>query len=367
MRDDQLLIFFREVGEHREAEDFLRDFGGDREIIRRGAQEAAVGREIAAERIEIPARHDIVRFELVIQLVARHAVFLCVDADREIRIVVLDAGDIVQHRNAGDIFQGLTVILRDFLAFRDLAVHDLQLKQAVGGAEFVHLAVAAGGDDRDLVCEPEILQEVDAFLHRLVVGDERAALERIEDLRRVEAQHGEVAPVADGHAVFAYAEHVCGIVKQLQTVGVGDLLELLVVAWIAVDMDRHQRGRLRRDQRFDFVRIHGVGFRFDVAEDRFAAVPVDRVRGRHERERSRDDFARDAECLKPDLKCDHSIGEQRDVFDAEILGEFRLKLSVEFAVVREPFVVPDLPQIRNEVVQRRQRRRGDVDGFRHEM
>ena len=341
------------------------DLSRDWKIVGRGAREAAVGREVAAERIEIASGHDFVRFELVVQLVACHTVFSGINTDREIRVIVLHAGDVVQHRNAGDVLQRLAVILRDFLAFRDLAIHDLQLEQAVCGAEFVHLAIAARSNDRDLIRKTEVLQEVDTFFHRFVVGDERAALERIEDLRRVETQHGEVAPVADGHAVLADAEHVRGIVEQLQPVGVGDLLEFLVVARIAVDVDRHQRGRLRRDQRFDLVRVHGVGLRFDVAEDRLAAVPVDRVRGSHERERGRDDFARDAERLKPDLERNHPIGEQRDIFHAEVFGEFRLKLPMEFAVVREPFVVPDLPQIRDEVVQRRQRRRSDVDGFRH--
>ena len=363
--DNRFLVFFRQGGEHRQAEDLLGDARGDGEIVRRGARKAAVGREVAAQRIEIPAGHDVVRFELVVQLVARHAVLLRVDADREVRVVVPDAGDVVQHRNAGDVLQRLAVILRDLLAFCDLAVHDLQLEQAVRGAEFVHLAVCAGRDDRDLVCKPEVLQEVDPFLQVLVVRDERAALERVEDLRRVEAQHGEVAPVADGHAVLAHAEHMRGIVEQLQTVRVGDLLQFLVVARVAVDVDRHQRGRLRRDQRFDLVRIHGVGVRFDVAEDRLAVVPVDRMRRGHERERRRDNFARDAERLKSDLQRDHPVGEQRDILDTEVLGEFRLELFVEFAAVREPFVVPYLPQIRDEIVQRRERRRGDVDGFRH--
>lgn len=128
-------------------------------------------------------------------------------------------------------------------------------------------------------------------------------------------------------------------------------------------MDRHQRGRFRRDQRFDFVRVHRVGLRLNVAEDRPAVVPVDRVRRRHECEWRRDDFARDAERLKSDLQRDHPVGEQRDILDAEIFGEFRLELPVEFTVIREPFIVPYLPQIRDEIVQRRERRRGDKDGF----
>lgn len=194
---DSGLLIFRQAGEHRQAEDLLSDFCCDREVFSRCAREAAVGREIAAERIEIPAGHNVVRFELVVQLVARHTVLFCVDADREVRVVVLDPGDVVQHRNAGDVLQRFAIILCDLLAFRDLAVHDLQLEQTVSRAEFVHLAVAAGRDNRDLIRKTEVFQEVDAFFQVFVVRDERAALERVEDLRRVETQHGEIAPVAD--------------------------------------------------------------------------------------------------------------------------------------------------------------------------
>ncbi len=159
-------------------------------------------------------------------------------------------GQVVEATDARDVPQGLAVANGDLVAFFDFAIDHFQLQQTVGCAEFVHLAIGAWCYNSGFACEAEVLEKVNALLHVLVVCDERASLEGVEDLGRVKGEHGEVAPVENGDTVLLYAEHMRGIVEELESVGVGNLLEFLDLAGISIDMDGHDGCRARRDKRF---------------------------------------------------------------------------------------------------------------------
>ena len=106
-------------------------------------------------------------------------------------------------------------------------VDALQLQQAEGGVEFAHLAVDAGRHHGHFVDEAEILQVVDALLGLGVGADDGAALEGIEYLGRMEAQHRQVAVIEHAAAVALHAKGVGGVVDHLQAIVVGDPLDAL--------------------------------------------------------------------------------------------------------------------------------------------
>ena len=201
----------------------------------------------------------------------------------------------------------------------------------------------------------------------LIVRHQRAAFEGIEHLGSVKAQHGKIAPVADRHSVFPDPEYVCSIVKELQAVGIGNLLQLLVAARIAVDMDRHKRSGPRCNQAFDLRRVHSEGLRFDVAEYRRAVVPVNRVGGRNKGERRRNHFTGDPQRLHTHLQGDHAVGEQTDIFHSEIFRQLRLEFLVKFSIVGQPFICPDLFQAGDKFLQRRQGRFCHINRFTHRL
>ena len=80
----------------------------------------------------------------------------------------------------------------DLLAPVQGAINVVELQQTERGVELAHLAVDAGGDDRHFVDEAEILQVVDACFGLRIRADDRAALEGVEHLGGVEAQHRQV-------------------------------------------------------------------------------------------------------------------------------------------------------------------------------
>ena len=127
------------------------------------------------------------------------------------------------------------------------------------------------------------------------------------------------------------AEGVRSVVDHLEVVGVGDSLDRIDVARMAVAVHRHDRRRVRRDRRLDPCWIEVERLRVDVDEHRLDAVPEQRVRRGDERERRRDHLARDAQRLQRRHQRDRAIGEQRDVLDPEVFAQRRLELLVERA------------------------------------
>ncbi|MDT4842844.1 hypothetical protein FQZ97_767590 [compost metagenome] len=211
----------------------------------------------------------------------------------------------------------------------------------------------------------KVLELVDARLGGRVLADDRAALESDEDLGCVKAQHRHVAVPQDAAALVLHAEGMRRVIDHAQVVGVGDRLDGLGVAGMAVAMHRHDRRRLRRDERLDARRIEIQGARVDVCEDGLDAVPQQRVRSGHERIRRGDDLARDAHRLECRDQRDRAVGEERDVLHAQVLAQRLLQLLVERPTVGEDLVVPDLLQVGQELVQRWQVGLGHVHRLGH--
>ncbi len=174
----------------------------------------------------------------------------------------------------------------------------LQLQKPKGGIDFAHLAVDAGCHDGHLIHETEVLQMVDALLGFRIRTDDRAALKRVEDLGGVETDDRQIAMLEHAAIFGLHTERVRGVVDDLEVVVIGDLLDGFYIAGMAIAVHRHDRGRLRRDSRFDLLRIEIERVRIDIHEDRLDAVPEERVRGRCKRIGRRNHFAVDAQGLQ---------------------------------------------------------------------
>src|SRR4029453_16939129 len=93
-----------------------------------------------------------------------------------------------KHGYARRIRKGGAVASIDPLAPFDHLADMAQLDQAEGGVELAHLGIAADAGDRDLVADAEIAQLVDPRLAGGRARNDRAAFERVESLRGVEAE-----------------------------------------------------------------------------------------------------------------------------------------------------------------------------------
>ena len=98
-------------------------------------------------------------------------------------------------------------------------------------------------------------------------------------------------------ALVLHGKGMRGIIDDLQSIVVGNTLDALDVARLPIAMDRHDGRRLRRDGRFDLVRVHVEGKRINVDKDRLDAIPQQGMGRRHEGIGSGDDLAGDAQRL----------------------------------------------------------------------
>ena len=116
---DSFNIFIRQCVVHRQTDDFVGHLRGDGEVLGGSTGQAAVGTEGADEGIEIAAAPNALLLHLEIELVASHTVFLGIDENREVTVVMADAGHIIEETDAGNIPQGLAVAVGHLLAGGD--------------------------------------------------------------------------------------------------------------------------------------------------------------------------------------------------------------------------------------------------------
>ena len=306
------------------------------------AGQAAVGREVADERIEVAAGEDAVLAQQVVELVTRAAIALSVDKDGEVAVVVAHAWHIVPESDALDGTQRLAVADSNLAARADGLVDLLQVEQAIGRTDLVHLAVDAGGNNFGLTLEAEVLEVVDALLHLGIAHDERSALDGVEHLGCMETQRGHVALLEDALAVNLDAKGVGSVVDDAQAVLVGDVLDFAGAARLAIDVHRHDGRGARRDGGFDAVRVDASRGGVDVDKDRLDAVPPQRMGGCNETVGRGDDLARDVERLQRRDQRQSAVGEHADVGHLEVFAQGGLKALVEDAIVGNPLVVPHL-------------------------
>lgn len=285
-----------------------------------------------------------------VEFVARLPILRGVDEDGEVGVVVRHARPATQQAYTRHTAKRFAVTQGDVPTSRDGLVHVFQLQQAIGRAQFVHLTVYSGRHDGHLVGKAEVLEVVDALLRLGVVADEGAALDGVEGLRGVEAERGHVAGVEHRDAVPADAERMGSVVDDAEPVFVRDLLDGHRVARLAVDMDGQDGRGARRDGRLDFLGVEVARRRVHVDKDGLDAVPPQRVCGGHETVRRRDDLARDVQGLQGANQGERAVCEEADVGHAEVVGQRAFQLLVVVAVVRQPAALPDVFEIRDELL-----------------
>ena len=257
----------------------------------------------------------------------------------------------------------ITIARGDLGAASAYLVDVLQLQQAERRLHFVHLAVDANGNDAGLAGKTEVLQIVDVPLGLGVRTDDGTTFEGGEDLGGMEAQPGQVAMHDDATVVALDAKSMGRVVDDLKIVGIGDALDGVDVAGVAITVHRENGGSLRCDSGLDLVWIKVECPRLDVDEHGGDVVPKQGMGGGDEGVRGGDDLTGDAQGLERGYQRQGTVGKEREMLDAQILAQRLLQLAVEGAAVGEDLAVPNLPQERDKVLKRRQVGPGNVDGL----
>ena len=258
------------------------------------------------------------------------------------------------------------VMLRRELALGNLRVEMAQIAQPHRRAELVHLRVAADEGHGLRPVYAEVLEVLQALLKRAVGIAQRAALNGVEHLRGVEGEHGDIPERGGADAAAPDAEGVRRVVEHMQAVRLGNAVDSVNIAEVAVNVHGHDGDGLIRDERLYLRDIDGIIVGVYVAEHRRAADARDGVGGGGKGEGRGDDLtAAQGEGLQHVFKREVAVGEERDVRHAQILAQRALQRLMLHAHISEPAAVPDIPDLRTEFVEIRHGGAGDIDLFVH--
>ena len=223
-------------------------------------------------------------------------------------------------------------------------------------AELVHLRICANAVDALRILDAEILQLVEFLAEVLITEAGRAALDRMEDLRRMKAETAHITEGCRAPPLVRHAERMRRIIEHLELVLVRDALDFLYIADIAIDMHRHDSACPICDQALDFRHVHREILRIHIAEYRRQPISHDGMRRRSKRERRRDDFALQVHRLQRELQRHMPVREEIDIRHAEKLPQRRLQCPMLRPHIRQPVRLPDVTDFVNILLQRRHRR-----------
>src|SRR2546427_9703445 len=150
----------------------------------------------------------------------------------------------------------------------------------------VHYVVVAG--------KSEIRHQSNRLCKALIVRHDSSALERIQELRGVEAEYFSEPEVSDHFALVGTAEGVRRVKYERQVPFLRNRREPIDIAWAAPNMDADDPRCPGGNQPHDCCWVDVVGFRIDVAEDGHDCLPLQRMGGCHKCKRWHDDLTRKA-------------------------------------------------------------------------
>ena len=212
-----------------------------------GGEGGAVGFEVRDEGIEVAAAEDAVLFEVEVQLIAGATVGGGIHKNREVGVIMLHAGDVVQAADARNGGQGGSVCLCNAFAGGYGGIYPAEVQQTVCSANFVHFGVDARGYYLCFAGEAEVFELVNPALHFGGLAYERAALHRVVHLSGVEGEGAHVTGFQHAVAVLLDTEGVGCVVNDFQTMLIRNALQCLGVTRVTVHMHGHDGNCLVRN------------------------------------------------------------------------------------------------------------------------
>ena len=165
---------------------------------------------------------------------------------------------------------------------------------------------------------------------RIVVREQGAAIaiatKRVGREKTGAADRGQIAALAPA---VGRAKTLCAVFDHGQPVAGGDAVDGIHVGWLAVQRDRDDRARGRRDRSFDQLRIERTGDALDVDEHGPGADQHDRVGRRTGGKRRGDDLVTwpDAKRHQGDRQCRRARGRRDAMARARVVGQALLEFG----------------------------------------
>ena len=107
----------------------------------------------------------------------------------------------------------------------------------------------------------------------------RPALNAVENLGGMKGEHGSIAKASYASSMIAFPKGMGSIIKYRNSVFLGNPIQLLHIANMAINMYRKNRHRILCNKGAKFLYIDGIKILFNIAKHRSTAISDDGMGG----------------------------------------------------------------------------------------
>ena len=186
---------------------------------------------------------------------------------------MLNALHVIKKGNSLDVAQGLPILYCNFMPGIYCLINLPEIQQSVRSPHLVHLAIYSWSNDFRLAGKAEILQIIYPFFCLLVMHNQCTAFDSIVYFRCMETQSRHVSRIKNAFAIHLNTECMSCVINHFKTIFVSYFLNSIHIAWLAINMDRHDCRCLWSNGRLNLIRIKIPGLWIDVYKYRLYPVP----------------------------------------------------------------------------------------------
>ena len=171
---------------HRQTNHAVGHLVGIWKIFRSRTFQSSICRELTDERVEITATENISIFHLEIKFVPGHAIFFCINKNREITVIVFYTRHVIKESNTIYIAKSFTVFDSYLLACCYSIIYLAEIEESVCCTHLIYLGINTGANNCYFTCKAKVFEIVNTLLGLFVMHHHCTTFYGIIDLCRME-------------------------------------------------------------------------------------------------------------------------------------------------------------------------------------
>ena len=160
----------------------------------------------------------------------------------------------------------------------------------------------------------------------------------------METQRAHVTSIEHTFAVNLNTKGMSSIVDHLQSIFIGNLLDLLHLHRLAIAMHRHNCSSLGGNSSLNLIGINTASFLLNINKHRLATIPPNAMSCGHKAIWCSDYLSRNTQSLQCCQERKRTISKQTDVRHLQILCKCFLQLLMETTIISNPLTCPNFLQ-----------------------
>lgn len=202
--------------------------------------------------------------------------------------------------------------------------------------KFVHTRVHPQRHNGFGARDAEIDHLARLFTQSLIPDDQRPTLDGVEDLRGMETERADVAPLQHAFPLIGRPERMRRVIHDLEFVLLRNLLNPLQFTGVSEHVHRHDGAGAGSDLSLDPGGVNIERTRVDIGKDHLQPIPDEGTGCGDERKGGGDHFSGEAQQFIRHLQGQCPVRNENEILDAEICLQTVFQLAHQRAAIRKP-------------------------------